>query len=374
MNARHGFIVGKFYPPHRGHHDLINTASEVCDDVTVVVAASDVESIPVELRTAWIEEEHAHQCNVHVVSCIDNYPIDYGDAAVWDLHMKVFLRSLSTSPVTTPVDAVFSNEPYGKELARRLSATAVDTGLVGAERRSASMIRADPIRYWDELSPSERAWFTKRIVVVGAESTGTTTVALALRDHFRRRGGHFGLTQWVPEFGRDLTWQKLARLHAERAIAGAPRPSMDDITWTDEDFVQVCHIQNEREETAARLSGPVIICDTDSWATGIWQERYMGHRTPEATALSGHPNKALYLLTHHVGVPFVQDGVRDGEVLREAMTDQFAQELTASNLPHVVLDDRSLDARVSRAVAAIDATLASGWPLGVPLEYRASRT
>ncbi|HEX5201994.1 MAG TPA: adenylyltransferase/cytidyltransferase family protein [Actinoplanes sp.] len=38
MRFGHGLIVGKFYPPHLGHHELIRAAERECERVTVVVA------------------------------------------------------------------------------------------------------------------------------------------------------------------------------------------------------------------------------------------------------------------------------------------------------------------------------------------------
>lgn len=370
MRAAHGLIVGKFYPPHSGHHSLIDTAASVCDAVTVVVAASDVETIAVELRTEWIRVRHEDQPNVHVVTCVDNHPIDYDDPGIWDLHMAAFHEALRMSPARHAVDAVFSNELYGNDLAARLNAVAVDTGLVGQSRLSASAIRADPVGHWEDLEPAVRAWFTKRIVVVGAESTGTTSVAKALCDRYRQRGGAFGLTQWVPEYGRELTARKLANLRAERMLRGEKVPAMEDLVWTDEDFVDVACTQNAWEDQAAIGSGPVLFCDTDSWATGIWQERYMGRCTPEVEELRRREGRALYLLTDHVSVPFVQDGLRDGEQIRSAMTERFVEAFAEEAWPYVVLDAESLDGRVEQAVEAVDDVVASGWQLGIPLEYQ----
>lgn len=41
------------------------------------------------------------------------------------------------------------------------------------------------IEYREQLEPCVRAYFAKRVCIVGAESTGTTTVAQALAAHFR---------------------------------------------------------------------------------------------------------------------------------------------------------------------------------------------
>ena len=50
MTTPHGLVIGKFYPPHEGHHLLISTAAAVCERVTVLVLSHEVESIPHALR------------------------------------------------------------------------------------------------------------------------------------------------------------------------------------------------------------------------------------------------------------------------------------------------------------------------------------
>ena len=42
----HGLVIGKFYPPHAGHHHLIETAARHCRRLSVVVMAAGQETIP----------------------------------------------------------------------------------------------------------------------------------------------------------------------------------------------------------------------------------------------------------------------------------------------------------------------------------------
>lgn len=200
--------------------------------------------------------------------------------------------------------------------------------------------------------PAGQLTMTQRVVVVGAESTGTTTLTTALTELYRQRGGVFSTTQWVREFGRDMSFIKLDRLRAQQPMA-----TMDDLIWTDEDFVDIAREQNRLEDEAASLTGPILFCDTDSWATVIWQERYMGHRTVEVEALSQHTPRALYILTTDDGVAFEADEVRDGEHLREGMTKRFRECLENQAVPFIELDGRDFDQRVQLAVAAIDERL-----------------
>src|SRR5262245_19772224 len=86
---RHGLIVGTCSPPHLGHHHLIGAAAAACDTVTVIVAPSSRESIPLELRLAWLRETQRCTPAVRFVGVIDDHPIDYGDPVAWDAHCAV---------------------------------------------------------------------------------------------------------------------------------------------------------------------------------------------------------------------------------------------------------------------------------------------
>jgi HTH-type transcriptional repressor of NAD biosynthesis genes len=361
--TRHGLVIGKFYPPHEGHHLLISTAAACSERVTVLVLSHEVESIPHADRIAWLREVHAAEPHVTVHGVIDDHPVDFADAAVWDLHEAVFRAGIG-AVTDQPVTAVFSSEAYGDELARRLGAVAVPVDLGrGMAPVSGTAVRADPLAHWESLTAPVRAWFARRVVVVGAESTGTTTVSQALTDALRARGGEHGRTQWVPERLRAVAITKLAADRAAAIVGGAAPPAMAELVWRTEELVSVARGQNELEDDAARRGGPVLVCDTDAFAVGVWHERYLGTTSPEIDALARH--HPLYLLTHHDGAPFVQDGYRDGEAIRPWMTDRFAALLTDTGRRFVHLRG-PLAARVAEGLAAIDELLAEGWDLAAP--------
>ncbi|GLW30570.1 AAA family ATPase [Actinoplanes regularis] len=360
MRYGHGLVVGKFYPPHAGHHALIAAAARDCDRVTVVVAPSSRESVPLALRLSWLREAHATTPHVRFAGTHDDHPVDYADPAAWDLHCAVFAAAAGTDRV----DAVFSSEAYGDELARRFGATHVCVDLDRtALPVSGTAVRADPVAHWDHLAPGVRAWLTRRVIVVGAESTGTTTTARALARYYRLRGGVWSRTRWVPEFGRELTERKLAGLRRAR-----PGATVDEVVWNRADFVTVAAEQNATEDAAARGGSPVLFGDTDALATTVWEERYLGSTSPAVRAAVRKPD--LYLLTDDEQVPFVDDGLRDGEAIRSWMTGRFREELAATDVPWVMLTG-GYGQRLRTAVAACDALLARGWSWAEPITPRA---
>jgi NadR type nicotinamide-nucleotide adenylyltransferase len=223
--------------------------------------------------------------------------------------------------------------------------------LVDRERRhvpcSGSAVRADPLGKWVCLEPCVRAHYAVRVCLVGAESTGKTTLAAALADHYR--------TIWVPEYGREYTDEKLHKDPADR--------------WRSEEFVHIAAEQSRREDLAARAANRVLICDTDALATGIWHERYMAARSAEVEAIAAPRRYLLYILTG-ADIPWVNDGTRDGEHLRQWMHDRFREELAHRGQPFVLVSGPHA-ARMASAVEHIDPLLGptrSGSPRLVPVD------
>ncbi|KAB2371016.1 AAA family ATPase [Actinomadura montaniterrae] len=367
MTREHGLVIGKFYPPHAGHHHLIDTAAAACARVTVVVAASTVESVPLALRTAWLREAHP-QPHVEIVPVVDDAEIDYGSDEIWSAHVAAFRAGLALRSglgvAVPPVDAVFSSEPYGAELAARFSAVHVP---VDPPRErfpvSGTAVRADPVAAWEWLSPPVRAYLARRVVVVGAESTGTTTLARALAAHYAGRGGVWAATRWVPEYGRTFTEEKLA---AARRAPSDPSLWLDDLAWESAEFTAIAERHAALEDAAARTGSPLLVCDTDAFATALWHERYLGAPAPDVEAVHARVPHHLWILTSPDGVPFEQDGWRDGESIRAWMSGRFREELEKRDLPHIVVTGPH-EERLAAAVEAAGALLARGWSFSAPL-------
>uniref|UniRef100_A0AAU2VZD7 AAA family ATPase n=1 Tax=Streptomyces sp. NBC_00008 TaxID=2903610 RepID=A0AAU2VZD7_9ACTN len=353
----HGLVLGRFYPPHAGHHHLVRTAQDRCERLTVLVRAASVESVPLADRVAWMREVHP---DVTVAGALDDTGTDLHDPAARDAPMALFAAA-----VPEPVDAVFASEPYGDELARRFGAepVSVDPGHTVFPVSNAA-VRADPAGYWDFLEPPVRAALARRVVVLGAESTGTTTLARALAAQYRRRGGVWALTGYVAGYGSESGEQKPAAPRARRA-----RAQWEDGAFTSGDFPLMAEARSAREEAAARTGSPVLVCDTDSFATTVRHEWYAGGRSPLVERTAGRPAPHLWLLTDHEGIAFEDDGLRDGEEPRPWMTDRFRTELTRTGRNFIEVTG-SRQQRLATAVEAVDALLARGWHFADPLPER----
>ncbi|MGI8607998.1 MAG: AAA family ATPase [Candidatus Dormibacteria bacterium] len=318
---RTGVVFGKFYPPHRGHKLVIDTALAQVEHLTVFVCHRTEHDIPGELRAAWMREIHP-TADIRLID--DIYPDD--DSELW---ARLTRQWLGYAP-----DAVFTSEAYGARFAELLGAAHVEVDRARLQVPcSGTAVRADPLGQWDHLEPCVRAHFVRRVCIVGAESTGTTTLARALAAHFR--------TTWVPEYGREYTEQ----------VKGI------DAKWESEEFEMVAREQCRREDASARDANRILLCDTDALATAIWHERYLGYPSRAVQAIADSRRYDLYLLTD-VDIPFVQDGYRDGEHLREWMHGRFIAELSRIGRKFQVIRG-SLQQRLERSVEVIERRTAS---------------
>lgn len=361
MKSAHGLVIGKFYPPHEGHHFLVRTAAAVCERVSVIVMAASHEGLSLEKRMAWMAEVHRDLPQVQVLGIVDDVPIDYQDPAIWRQHVALMREALKGSDAG-PVTSVFTSEPYGAELARHFDATPV--ALDPARDNfpiSGTLVRRDPVRYWRHLAAPVRGGLAQRVIVVGAESTGTTTLSLALADYWRRQGPPHHETRWIGEYGRAFTVEKLAQTRAMAQLERKPTPGMKELVWTTDEFVHIAKVQTAMEDEAARLGGPLLICDTDALATEIWHERYLGSEAPAVFDIADSRLPALYIVTDHEGVPFEQDGVRDGEHIRAWMTGRFMEVLKARGLNHMLVTGPPM-VRLEKAILATVALFARPWP------------
>jgi len=151
----------------------------------------------------------------------------------------------------------------------------------------------------------------KRVCLLGAESTGKSTLAEGL-------AGRFG-TLWNPEYGRPYT--ELGRDPA------AP--------WTSDELTHIARMQCWYEDFLAPYSDPVLFCDTDAFTTAVFHEAYLG--TP-ATAFAELAARTydLYLVCG-LDVPYVHDGIREFEAERERMHERYLAHARASGVPWLEL-------------------------------------
>lgn len=325
-----GLIVGKFYPFHKGHQHLIEVGLKRSEHLIVMVVSNrEKERISAELRASWISATFP-ALDVRV---IDDIGYD-DDSRRW---ADYTVRLLGRTP-----DVVITSEKYGVTWAEELSCEHIQVD----EPRvtfpiSGTIVRSDPLASWDMLPKATRGYFTQKIVLIGAESTGKSTLAEMLARHYH--------TNWVHEYGRFYT-----ELRRHNSQTKDSKEHGIDIPWVESDFVHIATTQTLMENQLSESANKLLICDTDAFATHIWHYRYSHKwsRTVLAIANTSHP--LLYLVTPP-DIPFEQDGTRDGEHIRRQMHSWVIDALERHNRPyHIVKGGIDIDARLEDAIHVIE--------------------
>ncbi|MES2176793.1 MAG: AAA family ATPase [Gemmatimonadota bacterium] len=300
----HGLIIGKFLPYHAGHAHLIRAARARVDRLTVLVCSIAAEPIPGGVRHRWMHGEHPDCTVLHVSEELPQTPEEH--PSFWARWLDVIARHAGH------VDVVFTSEMYGDELAARLGAR---HDCVDLARHtvpiSGSAIREDPMATWDFLPRAARPWFARRVVLLGPESSGKTTLARTLAEEFE--------TVWVPEYGREY--------------CEAGRPALD---LTLPDFEAIAWGQAAMEDAAVFDANRLLICDTDLLTTCTWSDLILDARPAWLTqaARSRHYDLALLL---DGDVPWVDDGTRVLDMRRAEHSRRLRAELRAAHQPYVRL-------------------------------------
>ncbi|HLA63605.1 MAG TPA: AAA family ATPase [Rhodothermales bacterium] len=312
-----GLVVGKFAPLHRGHERLIAAALAQCRRVVVMVWSDpDFEAMPTAVRATWLRERFP-EVTVLAFNVGEAPP----NAAPDDAH-RAFIRA----HLPFPVEAVFTGgEAYGEGLGRALGAVhvAVDRR---ADGRSGRAARADVGGYHEHLVPGARAHFVERVVFLGAESSGKSTLAQAVAARLGE--------PYVEEVGRTL-WVE----------AGGDLPLAD--------YVRICREHVALEDAAARQARRWVLVDTNALTTQAYAFFFFGACPPEVQAYAARCRERY----RHVFVcapdfPFVQDGTRVHPQVQRYMDGAIRNDLTVRGIPYTVVGGTVAE-RVGRVLAAL---------------------
>jgi NadR type nicotinamide-nucleotide adenylyltransferase len=149
-----------------------------------------------------------------------------------------------------------------------------------------------------------------RIAILGAESSGKSTLAAALAEQYQ--------TVWVPEYLREFVDTR----------ARVPR---------EEDQYAIALTQMTRENDAALRANGYLFCDTTPLMTALYSRVYWARVDAQLAALDTVHAYALTLVTAPDG-PWVPDGLqRESEAVRQSVHALVLATLTARGIPHSVV-------------------------------------
>jgi nicotinamide riboside kinase len=167
------------------------------------------------------------------------------------------------------------------------------------------------------------------VAIVGAESTGKTTLAAELRDALAAEGREAVV---VPEYLREFCdrLQRTPRADEQAHIA----------------------FEQTRRIAEAAATHDIVVADTTALMIAVYSDTVFGDRALDADAQAAHGRYDLTLLTA-LDLPWEADGhQRDGEHVREPVDKRVRGSLQRAGLPYCVVAGRGA-ARLSAAMKAV---------------------
>ncbi len=318
MNTKKtGMVLGKFLPLHNGHVYLIEFAQSFVDELTVVVGTLKDESIPGELRYQWVKDMFPKVNVVHLRDENPQHPHEH--PGFWDIWKKSLERVLPNKP-----NYVFASEAYGAPLAKLLDAEFIPCD----ESRSiipisGTNIRNEVYKHWNFLPRCVRPYFTKKVCILGPESTGKSTLSAQLAEHYQTNFISEYARTYLEAKGRDPVYEDM------EYIGKGQRSSLDSL------------IKN---------SNKVVFSDTDIQTTKIWSQ-WLFSKCPDYLNTE-EQDFDLYLLLD-VDVPWVDDAVRFFPERRQEFFDDCRQNLDRLLFPYEIISG-DWKQRFDKALIAVD--------------------
>lgn len=318
MPATRGLTLGKFAPLHKGHQLLIETALAEMDELVVVIYdCPEVTNVPLTVRAAWLRALYPA---AQIVEAWDG-PTEVGDTpAIRQAHEDYIIKRLKISGVSH----FYASEFYGTHMSRALGAVnrQVDPDRA-AVPISGTLVRADPYAQRDFLHPLVYRDLISNIVLLGAPSTGKTTLARRLAAAYH--------TVWMPEYGREY-WEQH---QSERRL------SLDQL-------VEIAEGHLLREESLLAQANRYLFTDTNALTTAIFSLAYHGAVAPRLAelALQTHTRYDLIIVCDS-DIPHEDTWDRSGDGERQVFQKQILADLQVRKLPFIVVSG-DLDTRLQR--------------------------
>lgn len=167
-----------------------------------------------------------------------------------------------------------------------------------------------------------------KVAITGPESTGKSTLARQLADHYN--------TVWVHEFARSYIEQL-------------------DHPYEKEDLLEIAKGQISEEEIAESKANDILFCDTELLVIKIWSKYKYGTVDPKILSEINKRSYDLYLLTD-IDLPWEFDSQREHPENREYFIKWFERELKEFNANYYIIHGNK-GKRLTTSIRIIDAFL-----------------
>ncbi len=292
MQYKVGLYGGCFNPLHLGHVDCILQAANQCEELYIIlVVSTKVKEIDYRVRYRWLYQLTEHIGNVKIMLLEDHCcaKSEYTpEAAMKDCEYV-------KAAIGKPIDAVFCGSDYGKDSFWGVCYPESKFVSIPRNEMNSTDIRKNPYKHWDWIPSVARPYFVKKVLLVGGESTGKSTLTVNLANRFN--------TNYIDEAGREISMR-----------------SGDDRLMLQQDYTEILLNHKLNEIEAMKRSNKVLFVDTDALVTRFYLE-FLDKETSEKNVALADAVDAInsydLILFLEPDVKFVQDGGRSEEIHRD---------------------------------------------------------
>lgn len=285
MKYKCGMYGGSFNPLHMGHLRCIIAAANQCEKLIIVISSGrNRNEIDPRIRYRWIYQLTKHLPDVRIFILED----DCESKAAYDENQWYTDAEKVKKFAGETIDAVFCGSDYSEDSFWSKCYPEAELVILPRDEISSTKIRNDIYGHWDWLPAVVRPYYVKKVLLIGAESTGKSTLSQNLALHFN--------TNYMEEAGREIS---------ER--------SGTDMLMLPSDFTDILLTHKMREIELVKSSNKILFEDTDCLITKFFLDFLDGkdkeNNTVLADAIAGLNSYDLILYCEP-DVKFVQDGDR----------------------------------------------------------------
>lgn len=335
-NKTIGFYGGKFTIPHKGHRYLMIQASTIVDELHVVISHdpdneqelfenTTMEPPSITQRVRWWEHMTKDLDHVHIHAVNEPYTNTFDG---WEHGANEIKKAIGKR-----IDKVFSGEPTYGEYFDILYPDAEHVVLDRGRERypiSSTIIREQGVlSCWDMIPKEVRQDYVKKIVIVGTESNGKTTLLKNLASIYD--------TDYVEEYGRTMY------------------EDMKSFGTLPEDFAKIVIGHTARVHYAIPNANKILFVDTEAYVTKNFLVDYENiEDDPVVNVIAKNQDYDLWLFLEP-DVTWVDDGSRifGDDDMRNRASDRLKSFLDEDGIEYVSVSG-DYHQRLVTAIEAVD--------------------